>query len=47
MASEITTITQDARSMVYKGKATHRSWPQLPEELIRYAFLYGAAISMT
>jgi hypothetical protein len=47
MASEITSITQDERSMVYKGKATHRSWPQLPDELIRYAFVYAAAISMT
>lgn len=37
MASEITSITKDERRMVYKGKATHRSWPQLPEEVIRYA----------
>ncbi|KAF6743358.1 hypothetical protein DFP72DRAFT_827991, partial [Ephemerocybe angulata] len=31
-----TTTTGDTgRSYVYKGKATHRSWPQLPEELIK------------
>ncbi|KAJ2922799.1 hypothetical protein H1R20_g14273, partial [Candolleomyces eurysporus] len=34
-ASEITNITKDEKRMVYKGKATHRSWPQLPAELIR------------
>ncbi|KAF6746755.1 hypothetical protein DFP72DRAFT_822776, partial [Ephemerocybe angulata] len=36
MASTTTTgDTDTGRSYVYKGKATHRSWPQLPEELIK------------
>ncbi|TEB06371.1 hypothetical protein FA13DRAFT_1807134 [Coprinellus micaceus] len=29
------TMAREERDFVYKGKATRRSWPQLPEELVR------------